>query len=43
MENGVPLPVAGRWTDALTGGETDAEDPFALTLPPVSFRLLFKG
>ena len=40
--DGVPLPVAGRWTDALTGAATDAKDPLLLTLPPVSFRLLLK-
>ena len=40
--DGVPLPVAGRWTDALTGAAADAEDPLTLTLPPVSFRLLLR-
>ena len=40
--DGVPLPVAGRWTDALTGEEITAEDPLVLRLAPVSFRLLLR-
>ena len=41
--DGVPLPVAGSWTDALTGKVLLAEDPLVLRLAPVSFRLLLRN